>query len=172
MGVLADGCAGGQPSSGAGANQTSVTPPAAVQGNLEQVMLGVMFPAANIIAAAQEKDPLQIPLADDPVTTTDPMGSLYGAWRAVENASMALVESTSLMNAPGRKCTNGRAVPTQNPDWANFVEELRKDSLAAYEAAKTKNQEKLREAGTAIDAVCDNCHVKYLERPNLEDRCK
>ena len=144
----------------------------AVQGNLEQVMLGIMYPAANVIAVAQEKDPLEIPLADDAITTPDPMGSIYGGWRAVENASIALVESTTLMTTPGRKCTNGTDVPTQNPEWAHFVEELRKDSLAAYEAAKTKDQQKLREAGTAMDMVCDSCHERYLETPNVEDRCK
>jgi len=145
----------------------------AVYGNLEQVMVGIMFPAANIVGVAMERDPLKIPLADDPVTTTDPMGSLYGGWRAVENAGISIAEATTLMMAPGRKCTNGRAVPAQSKEWTEFVEQLRKESLAVYEAAKAKSQEKLREAGEAIDMTCDKCHAKYLEKTaNVEDRCR
>jgi hypothetical protein len=169
MTVLQGGCTG-QQSSG---NQKSGTPVPAVYGNLEQVMVGIMFPAANIVGVAMERDPLKIPLADDPVTTTDPMGSLYGGWRAVENAGIAIAEATSLMDAPGRKCTSGRDVPTKSPEWTELVDQLRKESLAVYEAAKAKNQEKLREAGAAIDTTCDKCHAKYLERTaNVEDRCK
>jgi len=175
--LLLGGCTPPQSSNASNADQKPGPPAAgvagAVYGNLEQIMVGIMFPAANIVGVAMERDPLKIPLADDPVTTTDPMGSLYGGWRAVENAGVSIAEATTLMMAPGRKCTNGRDVPAQSKEWTQFVEQLRKESLAVYEAAKAKSQEKLREAGEAIDMTCDQCHAKYLEKTaNAEDRCK
>jgi hypothetical protein len=154
-------------------NCTRSQPSSVVYGNLEQVMVGIMFPSANVIGAAIETDPLKIPLSDDPVTTTDPMGSLYGGWRAVENAAIAIAEATNLMTLPGRKCTNGRDVPTQSKEWTAFVDQLRKESMEIYAAAQAKSQEKLREPGEAIDMTCDKCHAKYLEKTaNVEDRCK
>jgi hypothetical protein len=136
-------------------------------------MVGIMFPSANVIAAAAQTDPLKIPLADDPVTTPDPLGSLYGGWRAVENAGIAIAEATNLMAEPGRKCTNGRDVPSRSEEWNRLVEQLRKDSLEVYEAAKAKNQERLKVVEESLDMTCDNCHGKYLEKTaNIEDRCK
>src|SRR5262245_26675519 len=175
--LLLGDCTRPQSSNASGSYQKPGLPAAevagAVYGNLEQVMVGIMFPAANIVGAAMETDPLKIPLSDDPVTTTDPMGSLYGGWRAVENAGISIAEATTLMTAPGRKCTNGRDVPAQSKEWTQFVEQLRKESLAVYEAAKAKSQEKIREAGEAMDMTCDKCHAKYLERTaNVEDRCR
>ena len=175
--LLLGGCTRPQSSNASNADQKPGPPAAgvagAVYGNLEQIMVGIMFPAANIVGVAMERDPLKIPLADDPVTTTDPMGSLYGGWRAVENAGISIAEATTLMTAPGRKCSNGRDVPAQSQEWTQFVEQLRKESLAVYEAAKAKSQEKLREAGEAIDMTCDQCHAKYLEKTaNVEDRCR
>jgi len=42
-----------------------------------------------------------------------------------------------------------------------------------YEAAKAKDQVKLREVGAALDMTCDKCHAKYLEKTaNVEDRCR
>src|SRR5262245_64220868 len=69
----------------------------AVYGNLEQIMVGIMFPAANIVGVGMERDALKIPLADDQVTTTDPMGLISVGWRAVENAGICIAGVTAIM---------------------------------------------------------------------------
>jgi hypothetical protein len=49
--------------------------------------------------------------ADDPSMATDPIKSTFGGWQAIENAALALAESTTLLTVPGRMCSNGGAAP-------------------------------------------------------------
>src|SRR5688572_11531906 len=59
-------------------------------GNLAQVMRGILFPASNVIFAAQSSDPATVKPADDPSTSPNPLTSRYGGWDAVGNAGIAL----------------------------------------------------------------------------------
>src|SRR3954467_2695005 len=43
-----------------------------------QVMRGVLFPASNVVFAAQSDDPDKVAKAEDPATATDPLKSAYG----------------------------------------------------------------------------------------------
>jgi hypothetical protein len=152
-------------------------PPAAAStgqtpANLIQLMRGILYPASNVIFAAQSDDFAKIKPAKDPATATDPLQSTYGTWQAVENASLALVESASLLTLPGRKCANGVNVPLRDPDWAKFTQDLREAGLKAYKAAQAKNQDNILDAAEAITNACAACHDKWREKPNLADRCK
>ena len=142
-----------------------------MQGNLLQVMRGVIYPASNVVFASQGTDPATVKPAPDPSTATDPLMSAYGGWEAVQNAALALSESANLLAIPGRRCANGRPVPLQNPDWAKFVQGLRDAGMAAYKAAQSKDQDKMLDAADAVVTSCGNCHDKYREKPNLADRC-
>src|SRR5687767_12411840 len=95
-----------------------------VHGNLLQVMRGVLFPASNIVFAAQD-DPATFKAADDPSTSPNPLTSVYGQWQAVENAGITLAESANLLTIPGRTCSNGKPAPVANADWQKFVQGLR-----------------------------------------------
>src|SRR6516162_7455838 len=99
--------------------------PLPVQANLAQLMKGTLYPASNVIFAAQDQNPADIPRAKDPNMATDLLTSSYGKWEAVENSALAIVEVAKLLELPGRKCANGVDVPINNPDWAKFVQELR-----------------------------------------------
>jgi cytochrome c556 len=44
--------------------------------------------------------------------------------------------------------------------------------MTAYVAAQTKNQDKMIEAAGVMTTACQNCHVKYRQKPKLADRCK
>jgi hypothetical protein len=134
-----------------------------VQGNLLQLMRGVMYPASNVVFAAQE-DPAAIKQADDPSTSPNPLSSTYGGWLAVENAGIALAESANLLTIPGRLCSNGKPVPMQNADWAGFVQGLRDGGMAVNKAAKTKNLDTLLEAVDTMTVSCSNCHDVYREK--------
>jgi hypothetical protein len=140
--------------------------------NLGQLMKGILFPNSNVIFAAQNTNPADVPPAKDPSTATDPLANSYGKWEAVENSGLALAEAARLLMAPGRKCANGRAAPLANPDWAKFVQGLREAGLKAYQAAQSKDMDKIVDAADTMTTACANCHDKYREKPNLADRCK
>jgi len=139
---------------------------------LAQVMKGILYPSSNVIFAAQGDNPADVPPAKDPATSVNPLASSYGKWEAVENAGLAIAEAANLLTVPGRKCSNGLAVPLTNPDWPKFVQGLRAAGMAAYKAAQSKDQEKILDAADTMTTACANCHDKYREKPNLADRCK
>ena len=105
---------------------------------LAQLMKGIFFPSANVIFAAQGDNPNDVPPAKDPSLAVNPLASTYGKWDAVENAGLAIAEAASLLTVPGRKCSNGQAVPITNADWPKLVQGLRDAGLAAYKAAQSK----------------------------------
>lgn len=143
-----------------------------VMANLLQLMRGTLFPESNVIFSAQEQNPAQVPPAKDPSTATDPLANTYGQWLAVENAALAIGETANLLTIPGRKCSSGIDVPLNNPDWARYVQGLRDAALAAYEAAQSKDQDKITDASGTLSEACSNCHDKYREKKDLTDRCK
>jgi hypothetical protein len=143
-----------------------------VHANLLQLMRGTLYTASNVLFAAQNQNPADVPPAKDPSVATNPLESTYGKWEAVENSALAMVEVANLLTLPGRKCANGRDVPLKNPDWAKFVQGLREAGMTAYQAAQSKNQDKIVDAADVITTACANCHNKYRETPTLADRCK
>jgi hypothetical protein len=145
-----------------------------VQSDLNQLMRGVLYPASNVVFSAQTDNPADVkPVpGQDPSMATDPLASTFGGWQAVENAALALTESTNLLLIPGRNCSNGLPVPMTNPDWLKFVQELRDAGMQAYKAAQSKNQDKMVEAADTLAAACAGCHRKWREKRRLADRCK
>lgn len=150
------------------AKGTAAAPPA----NLAQLMRGIIYPASNVIFAAQTQDPAEIKPAADPAMSPNLLTSTYGKWDAVENSSLALAEVATLLTVTGRKCSNGAAVPLGNPDWPKFVQALRQAGITAYKAAQTKDKDKIIDAANDITAACENCHEKYREKPDVSQGCK
>ena len=142
--------------------------------NLNQLMRGVLYPAANVVFSAQSDDPSTMKRAPgvDPSMATDPLVSTFGGWLAVENAALALTESANLLLIPGRECANGVPAPINSPDWTRFVQDLRDAGVKAYKAAQTKNQDEMIEASDTLTKACAGCHRKWREKPRLADRCK
>jgi hypothetical protein len=145
----------------AASGATAVAPKA--EGNLAQVMRGILFANSNVIFFAQGKDPAALKPVDDPSSSTDPLTDTYGGWVAVENSAIAISESANLLTIPGRLCSNGKPVPIKNADWPKFVEGLRAAGMTAYKAAQTKNEDKMLDAADAVTTACMNCHVKYRD---------
>jgi hypothetical protein len=143
-----------------------------VDANLAQVMRGIVYPASNVIFAAQTTNPADVKPAKDPATATDPLESAYGKWQAVENAGLTLSEAANLLILPGRKCSNGLPVPLRNADWAAFIQGLREAGRATYKAAQSKDQDKILEVTDTVATACANCHDKYRDNRPLADRCK
>jgi len=145
-----------------------------VQSDLLQLMRGIFYPASNVVFAPQNDNPADLKIApgNDPSMATDPLVSTFGGWQAVENAALALTEATNLLLIPGRKCANGLPVPMNNPDWPKFVQELRDAGMKAYQAAQSKNQDKMVDVADTMTKACAGCHRKWREKPKLADRCK
>jgi hypothetical protein len=139
---------------------------------LAQLMRGTLFPDSNVLFAATGKNPADVPPAKDPSAATNPLESTYGKWEAVENSSLAIVETANLLIVPGRLCSNGRPAPTNNPDWPKLVQGLRDAGMKCYVAAQSKNQDNLTDATDVVTTACANCHVKYRDKDKLEDRCQ
>jgi cytochrome c556 len=147
--------------------------PPSRQATLGQLMKGTLYPSSNVIFAAQDENPADVPRAKDPNMATDLLTSSYGKWEAVENSALAIVEVADLLMLPGRKCANGADVPLANPDWARFVQELRDAGMTAYAAAKARSQDKITDASDVMTKACSNCHLKYRDRRvGPAERCK
>jgi hypothetical protein len=145
-----------------------------VHADLNQLMRGVLYPAANVVFSAQADNPGDVKFVPghDPSMSTDPLTSTFGGWVAVENASLALAESANLLSIPGRSCANGVAVPTTDPAWAAFVQEVRDASLKAYKAAQARDQEKMIEISETLSKACGGCHRRFRDRKTPDNRCK
>jgi hypothetical protein len=138
--------------------------------DLQHVMRGILFPASNVVFAAQEDLSVWKPAAD-PSTSPNPLTSTYGGWMAVENASLALVESANLLLIPGRQCSSGKTAPVQRADWIKFVQGLRDAGMSAYKAAQSKNQDAIVAAAGDVADACSACHAVYREKPGEGNRC-
>jgi hypothetical protein len=138
--------------------------------DLLHVMRGILFPSSNVVFAAQEDLSIWKPAAD-PATSPNPLTSTYGGWAAVENASLALVESANLLLIPGRLCSSGKPAPIQRADWIKFVQGLRDAGTAAYKAAQSKSQDAIVEATGNLADACSACHEVYREKPDPGNRC-
>jgi len=156
---------------------TSATPSTSatqVHANLNQLMRGVLYPAANVVFSAQADNPGEIKFipGHDPNMSTDPLTSSFGGWQAVENAALALAESANLLSIAERKCSNGVPVPTTDPAWATFLQQLRDASMASFKAAQAKDQEKMIMLADTLNASCVGCHRKWRDRKTPDNRCK
>jgi hypothetical protein len=146
-----------------------------VHANLNQLMRGVLYPAANVVFSAQSDDPGEIKFipGHDPVMSTDPLTSSFGGWPAIENAALALAESANLLMIPGRTCNNGAPVPTKDPAWGKFAQDVRDVSMKAYAAAQAKDQNKLIDLSESLSKSCEGCHRKWRDRRGgPANRCK
>src|SRR2546423_14590926 len=76
--------------------------------NLLQLMRGTLFPASNVLFAAQD-DLSKQPVAADPSTSPNPLTNTYGGWQAVENAGPAIAETARLPLLPGPLWSSARS---------------------------------------------------------------
>ena len=132
---------------------------------VNQLMHGILFPLGNTVFFAQADDPDAVARDPQPSAATNPLSGLYGGWQAVENSALALVESADLLLIPGRSCSNGEVVDVRNDDWIRFVADYRAKSLAAYEAALTKDQDAMVDASGYLSEACLACHRVYRREP-------
>jgi hypothetical protein len=153
------------------ARRAGPAPQAKVEANLLQLMRGIIYPASNVIFAAQVDLAEQKPAAD-PSVSPNPLTSTYGGWQAVENAGLALAEAANLVALPGRMCSNGKPAPVQRADWVKYTQRLREAGRAAYKAAQSKSQDAMVDVSGKVADACSSCHDVYREKKGgVADRC-
>ena len=160
---FASGCA--ESPTGGSTEAPSNDPTANVQSvplmTVNQLMHAILFPLGNTVFYAQADDPDALARDPMPSSSPNPLTGLYGGWQAVENSALALAESADLLLLEGRMCSNGEVVNVGDADWIRFVDDYREKSVAAYEAALTKNQDAMVDASGYLSESCLACHRVY-----------
>lgn len=141
-----------------------------VVADLRQLMIGMFYPASNVVFAAQD-DLSTFKQAEDAASSPNPLTSIYNGWQAVQDAALSLSEASNLLLLPGRSCSNGQPVPLSRPDWAAYVQVLREASADAYRAAQSKSQDAMLTVSDTLTRACDACHKAYRDKyPNTGNR--
>ena len=153
--------------------------PLAPTANLAQLMRGITFPNANILFNVQVKDPggakPPTPVPFDYVLWGM---TQYAGWQAVDQAALALMESTPLFLLPGRRCENGRPVPIGKADFQKTTQDLINLSRELYKVSQSRNADALAGMADKLNDACANCHTVYRDVGTAEggglgtDRCR
>jgi len=132
--------------------------------NLAQLMRAVTFPNANILFNVQVKDPAKdkpaMPIPFDYVLWGS---TVYYGWQAVDQAALAIVETTPLFLLPGRRCENGRPVPVERADWKQYTSSLVDAGRAAYRASQSRNVDTMNKVAEQLNEACAACHKVYRD---------
>lgn len=147
--------------------------------NLAQLMRGVTFPNANILFNVQVKDPGGAK-PGTPVPFDYVLWGMtqYAGWQAIDQAALALAETTPLFMLPGRRCENGRPVPINKADFQQTTQDLIALAKELYKISQSRNAEALAGASEKLNDACANCHTVYRDVGTAEggglgtDRCK
>ena len=127
-------------------------------------MRGVTFYSANVLLEVQVNDPGSLkpgpPVPFDYVQWG--MWNYYG-WQAVDNAALALIDTTPLMLVPGRRCENGQPVPTERADFKQYTAELVALAREYYKVAQTRDAQAVADMSEKLDMACAKCHRVYRD---------
>jgi hypothetical protein len=132
--------------------------------NLAQFMRGVTFHNANVLLNVQVKDPGE-PKGGPPVPFDYVLWGQwnYYGWQAIDNAALALMETTPLFLVPGRRCENGQPAPVERADYKQYTGELVELAREYYRTAQTRNAQAVADLSEKLDAACANCHRIYRD---------
>jgi len=153
------------PATSPAATPASTAPAAKPYATLAQVMRGIPLRSSNLFFDAQSNNPAAKVDAKG-ASQGDQINQLYGGWRSIEDAALALSETANLLIIPGRACENGKPVPVDAADYRKAVQQLADAGLAAYKAAQSKNMDSVVDASGAVTEACAACHDVYRDRPD------
>jgi len=151
--------------------RTAARPATGPEGNLAELMRAIAFPNANIIFNVQLKDPAAQPKkqpASAPFDYVEWGSTVYPGWLAVDQAAVAITETSPLLLTPGRRCQNGRPVPIDRPDWKKYVDELVEVGKLARRTAQARNYEGFVDVSEKLNDACANCHKVYRDKGGTE----
>jgi hypothetical protein len=99
-------------------------------------------------------------------------------WKNVHRKAVELVEATNLLLMEGRHVAKAgeksenpgielgpeeieKLINTDRQAFVDFAHKLHDAAIPALRATEARNAAALLDAGEAIDAACENCHLKY-----------
>jgi mono/diheme cytochrome c family protein len=150
------------------AGASSLPPP---EGNLAELMRAIAFPNSTIIFNLQLKDPGAQPkkdLTSAPFDYSEWGATVYGGWLAVDQAAVAITETSALLLTPGRRCQNGRPVPVERADWKQFVAALADAGRLAHRASQARDFKAFIDISEKLNDACANCHKVYRDKGGTE----
>lgn len=134
-----------------------------VTANLAQYMRGVTFPNANVIFNLQLKEPqVERPAPVVPFNYLYWGYNQYWGWQAVDQAALALIETTPLLLLP-RRCENGLPAPVDRADYKQMTQDLINFGKQALKTSQARDYEGMVALAEKLDAACLNCHKVYRD---------
>ena len=157
------------PAAPVASHDTPTFPPTA---NLAQLMRGIFFPSSNLIFNVQGQDPGE-KKADTPYEPSANANfswavwgaGIYSPWEVVDYAALSIADAAPLLLVPGRRCENGRPVPSDRDDWKKFTQDLIDVGKAAYKASQSRSQEAVSDVSNQLADACLQCHERYRDKP-------
>jgi S-disulfanyl-L-cysteine oxidoreductase SoxD len=143
---------------------TSGAVPLTTAANLAQFMRGVTFYNANVLLNVQVKDPGA--KKGGPPQPFDYVlwGQWnYSGWQSIDQAALALIDTTPLMLVPGRRCENGQLAPVERADYKQYVNELIALGREYYKVSQTRDAQAVADMSEKLDMACANCHHIYRD---------
>ena len=155
-----------------GVSAQAPAPPAKLDANMLQLMRGILYPASNVLFAAQE-DPGKQPKPEDASTSPNPLTSTYGGWTAVENAGLALAEASRLLTIPGRMCSSGHPTrPSRAPTGSSSAAGLRKASASDRPTPPPgrRASDAMSDVSGKVSDACQACHEVWSREKGRRKR--
>ena len=130
-----------------GCNSQPDAPPLKPVANVDQLMDGIITPAAEVywqsVATIVSQDGIEerFPKTDE-------------EWEAVWASAMTIAEAGNLLMMPTRAKDDG--------EWMRLSTALVDVGVLAAKAAESKRPESVLEVGEQVYNVCTECHMKYI----------
>ena len=129
------------------AGQNRATPPFKPVANIDQLMDGVLTPAAEIYWEA-------VSIVVDESGVAENFPETDEEWESVWGAAITLAESGNLL------MMSPRAVDDE--EWMRMAEAMVDVGIDAASAAEARNPEAVLEVGERVYNVCLDCHNRYV----------
>lgn len=141
--------------------------------SVKELMENIIDPQADLIF-----DAVAVDIGPQGVVETKPTSD--DDWLKVQHATVLLAESTNLLKIPRRIAPEGDKNDLSGPGqpelapeqiqakldqdrhlWDSHVDQLRDELLKVLDIVKSRDSDRLFEAGSDIDRACEACHLEY-----------
>jgi len=156
----------------AGSNEPATASPLVPVLSVKELMEHIVDPQADYVFDAVGVDV-------GPKGAVETMPTTDEDWTRIERGAWVLAESSNLLKMPRKmapddvKPTGGAGAPELAPHeieakvkanpqlWNSHADTLRDEALKVIAIVKTRDTQKLFDAGSAIDMACEGCHLDF-----------